>query len=66
MLLQINRRYESWTVIQARMLRETERFLEEALRSPEGQFQIPTIKVGEGGFTRVFAQLFWAQALGSS
>ena len=66
MLPPLKTRFESWKVIQARMLRETERFIEEALRCPERQLRIPTIKVGEGSFTRVFAQIFWAQVLGAS
>jgi hypothetical protein len=59
-------RLESWAVIRARMLRETERFIEEALRNPEKQVQIPCVKAGTGSFSRVFAQLFWAQVLGAS
>ncbi len=66
MLPPLKTRFESWKVIQARMLRETERFIEEALRYPERQLRIPTVKVGEGSFTRTFAQLFWAQVLGAS
>lgn len=59
-------RLESWAVIRARMLRETERFIEEALRCPEKQIHIPCIKAGTGSFSRVFANLFWAQILGAS
>ena len=66
MLPPLKTRFESWAVIQARMLRETEHFIEEAMRSPERQLRIPTVKVGESSFTRVFAQLFWAQMLGAS
>jgi len=66
MLPPLKTRFESWRVIQARMLRETERFIEEALRYPERQLRIPTVKVGEGSFKRTFAQLFWAQVLGAS
>ena len=66
MLPPLKTRFESWAVIQARMLRETEQFIEEAMRCPERQLRIPTVKVGEGSFTRVFAQIFWAQVLGAS
>lgn len=66
MLSPFRGRFESWTVIRARMLRETEVFIEEALRRPEQQIQIPTLKVGSGAFTHMFAQAFWAQVLGTS
>jgi len=66
MLSPFRGRFESWTVIRARMLRETEVFIEEALRHPEQQIQIPTLKVGSGTFTHLFAQAFWAQVLGTS
>ncbi|HPD29581.1 MAG TPA: hypothetical protein PLL20_06275 [Phycisphaerae bacterium] len=59
-------RFESWTAIRARMLRETEVFIEEGLRHPERQVRIPALKVGSGTFTRIFAQAFWAQVLGTS
>jgi hypothetical protein len=59
-------RIESWGVIRGRMIRETERFFEEALLHPERQVRIPAIKVGTGSFTRTFADLFWAQVLGAS
>jgi hypothetical protein len=57
---------ESWGVIRARMLRETELFLEDAFNHPEHQMRIPVIEVGAGRFTRMFAQLFWSQLLGAS
>jgi hypothetical protein len=60
------RKLESWTVIRARMLHETEVFLEAALRSPDRQVVIPAIPVGRGQFRRGFADLFWAQVLGTS
>ncbi len=66
MLSPFKGRFESWTVIQRRMLRETEAFIEEGLGCPERQVRIPTLRVGTGGFTRMFAQLFWAQILGAS
>ncbi|MGQ9651453.1 MAG: hypothetical protein ACUVXJ_15200 [Phycisphaerae bacterium] len=59
-------RFESWTVIRARMLRETEVFIEEGLRHPEQQIRIPALKVGSGTFSRRFAQVFWSQVLGTS
>ncbi len=59
-------RLESWAVIQARMIRETEWFIEEALRHPNRQIVIPAVKVGNGRFPRGFAQAFWSQVLGAS
>jgi hypothetical protein len=66
MLPPFKARFESWAVIRARMLRETERFIDEALRCPERQPYVPTVRVGTGSFTRAFAQAFWAQILGAS
>jgi len=59
-------RLESWAVLRHRMLRETEAFLEDALRHPERQVVIPAVPVGEASFPRGFAQLFWSHVLGSS
>ncbi|UCD29040.1 MAG: hypothetical protein JSV03_00725 [Planctomycetota bacterium] len=67
MILRImSRRFESWAVIQARMIRETEVYLEEALRDPEQQIVIPAIPVGSGRFPRGYAHEFWARVLGTS
>ena len=66
MLPSARNRLESWAAIRARMLRETERFLEEALRHPERQVVIPAVPLGSGCFPRGFAQAFWAQVLGAS
>ena len=57
---------ESWAVLRRRMLRETEAFLEKALRHPEQQVMIPAVPVGQAAFPRGYAQLFWSQVLGSS
>lgn len=59
-------RFEEWAVIRARMLRETELFLEQALRHPERQVIIPALEVGRASFPRGFACAFWAQILGTS
>lgn len=59
-------RSEDWAVIRARMLRETEVFLEEGLRNPAGQRRIPAIPVDKGGFPRGFADIFWSQILATS
>jgi hypothetical protein len=48
------------------MLRETETFLEDGLKKPQQHPRIPAIPVGSGSFTRGFAEIFWAQILGSS
>lgn len=61
-----NRRLDSWQVMRARMLRETERFLEDGLRRPEQHLMIPAIRVGGGRFPRGYAHLFWSQVLGTS
>jgi hypothetical protein len=60
------RRRESWLITRARMLRETEVFLEEGLTRPEKHPRIPAIPVGSGSFPRGLAEVFWAQILGSS
>lgn len=60
------RRFESWEVIRARMMRETEYFLEEGLRHPERLRWIPVIPVGTGAFTQRFASAFWSQVLATS
>jgi len=60
------RRFESWAAIRARMIRETEVFLELGLREPSRQVLIPAIPVGRGRFRPGFAQTFWAQVLGTS
>ncbi|HSW44362.1 MAG TPA: hypothetical protein VLM89_02200 [Phycisphaerae bacterium] len=57
---------ETWAAIRRRMLRETEAFLDDALRHPERQIVIPAVRIGEAEFTRGYAHLFWAQILGSS
>jgi hypothetical protein len=50
--------------VRKRMIRETERFLEECLRHPEHMVRIPAIPVGRGRFSRQFAGAFWTQTLG--
>ena len=60
------RRQESWLAIRARMLKETETFLEDGLRSSDQHPRIPAIPVGSGTFVRGLAEVFWAQVLGSS
>jgi hypothetical protein len=55
-----------WASIRARMLRETEVFLEEGLRHPEQYRRIPAIPVGNGRFPRGFADAFWSQLLATS
>ncbi len=62
---QRKRRHE-WEMMQRRMLRETEVFLEEGLRHPDRAVRIPSIRVGEGEFLRGYADMFWSALLGSS
>jgi len=57
---------ESWAFVRARIIRETERFLEEGLADPERFVAIPAIPVGRGSFPRGFAGAFWSQVLGTS
>jgi hypothetical protein len=57
---------ESWAMIRRQMLRETEVFLDDAVRHPERQPVIPSVRDGEAEFTPLFAGLFWSQVLGSS
>ena len=49
----------------ARMIRETQEYIEEGLRHPERRVRIPAIPVGRGSFARGFAQVFWSQILGT-
>jgi hypothetical protein len=62
----IKGRMESWVIIQARMIRETELFLEEGLRCPGQHATIPAIPVGTGQFPRGWANEFWSRILASS
>jgi hypothetical protein len=55
---------ESWEEIRARMLGETELYLEDGLRHPERAVRIPAVPVGSGSFSPHFARSFWAEALG--
>lgn len=55
-----------WTMIRARMLRETEAFLEDGLRRPEQYRRIPAVPVGSARFPHGFADAFWAQLLATS
>ena len=57
---------ESWVMIRRRMLRETEAFLDDALRHPQRHIAIPVVRVGQAEFTRGFACLFWSQILETS
>lgn len=59
-------RRENWILQRARMLRETEQFLEEGLSRPDQHPRIPAIPVGSGTFPRGLGQVFWEQVLGSS
>jgi len=59
-------RHQEWRVIQARMIGETEAFLEEGLRHPEYAVVIPSIPVGMGEFRRGWANEFWSRVLGTS
>ena len=56
----------NWIVIRARMLRETEAFLEAHLSRPDRQIIIPTLRVGTGAFPRGYSDTFWSQVLATS
>ena len=66
MIRLLGRQAESWDVIRARMMRETERFLEEAMTHPDRQLRIPAIPVGMGHFPRGYADAFWSNVLATS
>jgi hypothetical protein len=55
-----------WVALRARMLRETEAFLEAGLSRTEPQIVIPTIRVGSGSFPRGYSDTFWSQVLATS
>jgi hypothetical protein len=57
---------EYWALLRARMLRETEAFLEEGLRHAEQYRRIPAVPVGKAPFPRGFADAFWSQLLATS
>ncbi len=57
---------DNWADVRARMLRETEAFLEDGLRHPERHRRIPAIPVGNAPFPRGFADVFWSQVLATS
>lgn len=57
---------EDWETMRRRILRETECFLEQALLDGARAVRIPAHPVGEGHFTREFAESFWQQVLGES
>jgi len=59
-------RIKTWAVIRARMMLETETFLDEGLRHPEKYPRIPSIPVGSGCFPRGLADVFWSQVLATS
>lgn len=56
-------RDETWEETRARIVGETEAFLNEALRHPELAIRIPTIQAGTGTFPRSLAQAFWESVL---
>ena len=58
-------RSETWLLIRARMIRETQEYIEGGLRHPERWVRIPAVPVGKGSFARGFAQVFWSQVLGT-
>ncbi len=60
------RGFESWEAIRARMMRETELFLEDGLRNPERFRWIPAIPVGSGSWPPRLAAAFWSQLLATS
>ncbi|HNQ23588.1 MAG TPA: hypothetical protein PKK06_10890 [Phycisphaerae bacterium] len=55
---------DEYELLRRRMLRETEAVLLAGLSEPDQTVRIPTVEVGKGQFTRVFAAGFWHQHLG--
>lgn len=55
--------HEDWETMRRRILRETEEYLERALRNPEMSVRIPTHRVGCGEFPRAYAIAFWRRVL---
>lgn len=55
-----------WAVLRARMIQETEAFLEDGLRHPERFRRIPAIPVGSGRFPSGLSDVFWSQVLATS
>jgi len=53
-------------MLRARMMRETESCLNDALEHPEKYPRIPAIRVGSGSFPRGLADAFWSQVLATS
>lgn len=52
--------------MRARMLRETEAFLEHGLMHPGSHIRIPAVRVGTAVFPRGFGDAFWSQVLATS
>ena len=56
----------NWIALRARMVRETEAFLEAGLNRSERQIVIPTIRLGTASFPRGYGDTFWSQVLATS
>lgn len=57
---------ETWSTLRRHMIQETEAFLEHGLHHPEQYLEIPTMEVGQGGWSVAFASVFWSQVLATS
>ena len=58
---------ERWAILRRHMIQETEMFLEDGLLHPERHVVIPARKVGTGGgWSPMFASVFWSQVLATS
>lgn len=57
---------EMWASMRRRMIQETEEFINDGLSHPERSVYIPRREVGTGGWSVMFASVFWSQILASS
>jgi hypothetical protein len=53
----------TWEILRFRLIRETERYLNEGRRQPEYLTHIPTIRVGFGRFPPGLAERYWSTVL---
>ncbi|MFP4107197.1 MAG: hypothetical protein ACLFVU_14085 [Phycisphaerae bacterium] len=54
---------ESWEEYRARMIAETERFIEWGLRHPDEVIEIPSKPASQGDFPQQVGNWFWSVAL---
>ena len=62
-MIRMKRQIDMAALTAFRAIRETETFLEEAIRHPERHAHIPVVRVGRGAFPPAVAQSFWNEVL---